>query len=86
MTGQLAASSTQMGQQSDQSGDPWRYELPVEREVTVMMMTDQEFDELLAQARDEIRKRRLSPPPVTDKRDDAYAARARHAEFGACAH
>lgn len=50
-------------------------------------MTDEEFDELLAQARREIRKRRLPPPPVTGKRDDdAYAVRARHAEFGACAH
>ncbi|MFG3371158.1 hypothetical protein ACIPWY_03725 [Streptomyces sp. NPDC090032] len=49
-------------------------------------MTDEEFDELIAQARREIRQRRLTPPPPRDKRDDVYAASARHAEFGACAH
>lgn len=50
-------------------------------------MTDEEFDELLAQVRQEIRRRRIAPPPPADTRDDgSYAARARHAEFGACSH
>lgn len=50
-------------------------------------MTDEEFDELMAQARSELRQRRFAPPPPQDRRDDdAYAVRARHTEFGACAH
>ncbi|WP_409061916.1 hypothetical protein [Streptomyces sp. SYP-A7185] len=50
-------------------------------------MTDEEFDELMAQARREIRQRHFAPPPRQEKQDDdAYAVRARHAEFGACAH
>ncbi|MFG2497165.1 hypothetical protein ACGFSB_02965 [Streptomyces sp. NPDC048441] len=50
-------------------------------------MTDEEFDDLIAQARREIQRRRLAAPPPPDKReDDAYAMRARHAEFGAGAH
>ncbi|MFC8131732.1 hypothetical protein [Streptomyces sp. NPDC057302] len=50
-------------------------------------MTDEEFDELMVQARGEIRGRTFAPPPPQDERDDdTYAARARHTEFGACAH
>ncbi|MFD3477770.1 hypothetical protein [Streptomyces sp. NPDC058695] len=49
-------------------------------------MTDEDFEALIAQARREIRQRHLTPPPPSDERDDAYAASARHAEFGACAH
>ncbi|MGW5860751.1 hypothetical protein ACWFRJ_01085 [Streptomyces sp. NPDC055239] len=50
-------------------------------------MTDEEFDELMAQARGEIRAKSFGPPPPQNKReDDSYAERARHTEFGACAH
>ncbi|MCX5442682.1 hypothetical protein OHB53_01740 [Streptomyces sp. NBC_00056] len=49
-------------------------------------MTDEEFDELIAQARREIQRQHIAPPPPPDKRDNSYAMRARHAEFGACAH
>ncbi|MEW2570361.1 hypothetical protein [Streptomyces sp. NPDC047070] len=50
-------------------------------------MTDEEFDELLAEARREIRQQHLAPPSPQDQRDnDAYATRARHTEFGASAH
>ncbi|MFB7758530.1 hypothetical protein ACFC18_54675 [Streptomyces sp. NPDC056121] len=49
-------------------------------------MTDEEFDELIAQLRREIRRQHMAPPPPADRRDDIYAMRARHAEFGACAH
>lgn len=50
-------------------------------------MTDEEFDELIAQVRGEILQHRFAPPPPQEKRDDdTYAVRARHAEFGACAH
>ncbi|MGW5736715.1 MULTISPECIES: hypothetical protein [Streptomyces] len=57
------------------------------RDKEVTAMTDEEFDELMAQARREIRQRHFAPPPRQEKQDDdAYAVRARHAEFGACAH
>lgn len=51
-------------------------------------MTDEEFDELLARAGAEVQRQHLSAPPDTGAggSDDAYAERARHAEFGACAH
>lgn len=50
-------------------------------------MTDEEFDDLIAQARREIRRQHLAaPPPPNEQDDDVYAMRARHAEFGACAH
>ncbi|WP_164551889.1 hypothetical protein [Streptomyces sp. WAC 01529] len=50
-------------------------------------MTDEEFDELIAQARREIQRWHLAAPsPPDEGEDDAYAMRARHAEFGAGAH
>ncbi|MEU5053834.1 MULTISPECIES: hypothetical protein [unclassified Streptomyces] len=49
-------------------------------------MTDEEFDDLIAQARREIRRQHIALPPPPDKRDSIYAMKARHAEFGACAH
>ncbi|MGW8681645.1 hypothetical protein ACWGNN_11380 [Streptomyces sp. NPDC055817] len=49
-------------------------------------MTDEEFDELIAQARREVWRQHIAPPPPPDKRDTIYAMGARHAEFGACAH
>ncbi|MEV8315071.1 hypothetical protein AB0Q95_12930 [Streptomyces sp. NPDC059900] len=53
-------------------------------------MTDEEFDEVMAQIRAEVLQHRFAPPPPTEHQenrdDDTYAVRARHAEFGACAH
>ncbi|MFL1901244.1 hypothetical protein ACJWDR_19330 [Streptomyces tauricus] len=50
-------------------------------------MTDEEFDELLIEVRRQILRQRLAPPSPQDRRDsDEYATKARHTEFGACAH
>ncbi|MEU0051398.1 hypothetical protein ABZ299_25350 [Streptomyces sp. NPDC006184] len=46
-------------------------------------MTDEEFEKLIAQARQEAERTRL---PSSQAEDTPYAMLARHAEFGACAH
>ncbi|MBO0516025.1 hypothetical protein [Streptomyces beijiangensis] len=47
------------------------------------MMTDEEFEKLMAEIRREADHRR--PPPPSEQHDE-YERLARHAEFGACAH
>ncbi|MFF3497154.1 hypothetical protein ACFYWS_38160 [Streptomyces sp. NPDC002795] len=47
-------------------------------------MTKEEFGRLMEQAREEARRSTFARPDVGAR--DLYEARARHAEFGACAH
>lgn len=47
-------------------------------------MTNEEFRRLMEQARAEARRTSFARREVTAR--DLYEARARHAEFGACAH
>ncbi|MFZ3495446.1 hypothetical protein ACODT5_19840 [Streptomyces sp. 5.8] len=47
-------------------------------------MTDEEFEELMEQARAEVRRTAFSDPVSVD--DGEYAFRTQHAEFGAPAH
>lgn len=49
-------------------------------------MTNEEFDDLIHQVRQEISRKRLAPEPAAGPEDDRYAVAARHTEFGACAH
>lgn len=47
-------------------------------------MTDEDFEQLLEQARAELRRTAFPAPPSAD--DAEYASHGRHAEFGAAAH
>ncbi|MYT20549.1 hypothetical protein GTW69_09635 [Streptomyces sp. SID7760] len=47
-------------------------------------MTDEEFEELMTEARAEARRISFSAPPSDD--DAGYAFHTQHAEFGAPAH
>lgn len=47
-------------------------------------MTDEEFEQLMAQARAESRRIVFPPPPSDDDRE--YAFHPQHAEFGGSAH
>ncbi|WP_434587641.1 hypothetical protein [Streptomyces sp. A5-4] len=47
-------------------------------------MTDQEFDEIMAEAAE--CRRRVSFPACSSADDDQYAQHAQHAEYGGSAH
>ncbi|MFB7775311.1 hypothetical protein [Streptomyces bauhiniae] len=61
------------------NGEPGTAELPRPRR----RLTEEEFRELMREARQEARRLRYGRPP---EEDSAVALRTQHAEFGAAAH